>query len=468
MNSAIIHFGMHKTGSSSIQQSLAERLDDPGFRYVTTGVANSSGGIAIGFLDDPATYQGSRKTGMSGSQLEHRRQIIRQRLSAQLRSERSSGACTILSAEYISTMKSGDFTSLCDFFAEHGYAVTAVGYIRSPKSYMESAFQQRVQGGFNTFELSKVYPHYRYHFDKFDAILGRERVRFWHFDPRSFAGGCVVQDFCRRLGIAFPPANVVRTNEGLSRPAVSLLFAYRRFGPEFGVGPTVIRENLLLAQRFAQLRGPKLRFHSSLVAPILEEQRDDLAWMEERLGTSLSEDMTRDDGSAICSEGDLLVFVPEALQWLAEQLGPDYADKWRPDMSPQEVAEWVHLLRLKLAGSDAWIQRKRESSPLTHRKDMDIMEMVRRARESAPDLFEGMPDKAAAALLLEAFRQVGEAIESTDEGMVRVAGLGQFQVRQSERERDGTSTTVKRVMFRPESAKPQRPRKSEGTLPGEA
>ena len=99
---------------------------------------------------------------------------------------------------------------------------------------------------------------------------------------------------------------------------------------------------------------------------------------------------------------------------------------------------------------------------------MDIMEMVRRARESAPDLFEGMPDKAAAALLLEAFRQVGEAIESTDEGMVRVAGLGQFQVRQSEREREGTSTTVKRVMFRPESAKPQRPRKSEGTLPGEA
>ena len=451
---------MHKTGSSSIQRSLAERLDDPGFRYVTTGVANSSGGIAIGFLHDPATYQGSRKTGMSDSQLEQRRQIIRQRLSAQLRRDGTPGATALLSAEYISAMKAGDFSNLCDFFAAHGYAVTAVGYIRSPKSYMESAFQQRVQGGFNAFEIPRVYPYYRNHFEKFDAVLGRQRVRFWYFDPSSFTGNCVVQDFCRRLGITFHPENVVRTNEGLSRSAVSLLYAYRRFGPEFGVGPTVIRENLLLSQQVAQLRGPKLRFHSSLVAPVLEEQRDDVAWMEERLGTSISEDLTRDDDGAIRSEQELLVFVPEALQWLAQQLGPDYIEKCHPQMAPDEVADWMHLLRLKLAGNDEWVRRKRKVYPtMFRRKDMDIMEIVQRAKQAAPELFEGVPDDAAAALLVEAFKQVGETVETTDEGIVNVTGLGQFQVRQAERERDGMSKTVKRVTFRPEPAKVPRPRR---------
>jgi nucleoid DNA-binding protein len=92
---------------------------------------------------------------------------------------------------------------------------------------------------------------------------------------------------------------------------------------------------------------------------------------------------------------------------------------------------------------------------------MDIREIICRAKENTPELAEGMSDSAAAALLSDAFKQVSEAIEATDDGMIKVPGLGQFQIRQAERERDGQSRAVRRVTFRPEARK--RLRKPEAT-----
>jgi hypothetical protein len=71
-------------------------------------------------------------------------------------------------------------------------------------------------------------------FEKFDDVLGRENVRLWKFDPPSFPNGCVVQDFCTRLGIALPRERVIRVNASISREAVQLLYTYRKLGRNFG------------------------------------------------------------------------------------------------------------------------------------------------------------------------------------------------------------------------------------------
>lgn len=452
MASAIIHFGMHKTGSSSIQQSLAERLDDSKFRYLSLGSSNSSGSIAVGFRRNPENYHGSKKRGSTREDLRLERQAIHRNLTAALTSNDARKATPILSAEYVSVMKAGEFGDLCDFFGRHGYDVTAVGYVRSPKGFMESAFQQRLKGGYKAFDVANMYPDYRRNFEKFESVLGKERVRLWHFDTESFPGGCVVQDFCGKIGIRFRPQDVIRVNEGMSLPALSLLYAYRKFGPGYGVGATVIRENHLLNTKVAELRGPKLRFHSSLVAPVIEAEREDIAWMEQRLGTSLAEDLARDDGRAIRSEEELLTFAPESLQWLAEQLGPDYTARWRPDMSAQQVADWMHAMRVKLANEDERLQgRIFAAAPARNNGgDMTITDLVQRARQSAPQKLKDISDEAAAVLLREAFALIGKQIASTDEGMVKVAGLGQFRVRKVEATPDGVKAATRRTLFKAE------------------
>ena len=71
--------------------------------------------------------------------------------------------------------------------------------------------------------------------------------------------------------------------------------------------------------------------------------------MQEKLGRPLAEDLEKDDTTAINREEDLLEFAPEATYWLAEQLGDDYVKSWNNRMTPEQVAEWMHLLRHKLS-----------------------------------------------------------------------------------------------------------------------
>jgi hypothetical protein len=239
------------------------------------------------------------------------------------------------------------------------------------------------------------------------------------------------------------------------------LFAYRKFGPGFGVGPTVLRENRRLASRVAKLSGPKLRLHSSLVAPVIAERREDIEWMEARLGVSLAEDLAAHDEGAIRSEEDLLRFSPETLQWLAEQLGGDYVQRWRPRMGPREVADWMHQLRMQLATADDQQLDASDGMPVAHRPSSQrfvrddvgttVEELVQMARRSAPGL-KSLGDEDAEALVREVFRQIRQEIDSTPEGKIAVGGLGLFRARQGKRERNGRVVPVKRVSFR--SGKP--------------
>ncbi len=355
----IVHFGMPKTGTTSIQLSLMRRLSDARFHYVKLEHANASYAVATGFKSDAAKFHRHRKEGTSPERLQQLKEDAVRRLNGEL--EAAAGRTAILSAEVIFGFDEGELANLCGALEKHSPALTAVGYIRRPKEFIESTFQQLVKGGRSEFAVDRLFPSYRKRVEKLDAVLGRKNTLLWPFEAGSFPGGCIVRDFCGRLGITFRAEDVTRTNEGLSRPALALLYAYRKFGPGYGVGPGVMRENKLLVKRIRKLPGPRMRLHSSLIAPVVEARAREIAWMEERLGASLAEPLASHDEGAVRSEQDLLSFTPESLRWLAHELGPEYAGRWRPDMSPREVADWMQILRDKMAREER-LERSRDGA----------------------------------------------------------------------------------------------------------
>jgi hypothetical protein len=342
----IVHFGLPKTGTTSIQHSLSRRLADARFHYVDFGDMDANYAVATAFKADP-----HKRRHLKRGTLPDELPLLRERILRKLRAEldAAGGRTAVLSAEIISSLKEAELRDLHAVLANSGAEVTAAGYARRPKEAMESLFQQQVRSGRDAFGMNRLFPGYRSRIQKLDTVLGRKSVQVWLFDPASFPGQCVVRDFCSRLEIAFQPKDVIRANRGLSRPALALLYAYRRFGPGYGAGQRMQGENRRLIRRLRDLAGPKARLHSSLVAPILEKRREVIQWMEDRLEASLAEDLTAHDDGAIRSENDLLEFSPESLRWLAEALGPQFAGRWRPDPTPGEVAEWMHLLRGKVA-----------------------------------------------------------------------------------------------------------------------
>ncbi len=348
MSACIIHYGMPKTGSSSIQTYLLRSLADPRFFNIDLGRRGSGNLIATAFRAHPEQHHRSIKRGLAPAEVQQEIASIRTALAREL--ERVDGRTALLSAELLANFSVMEFAALCDFIRPHAAEISAVGYVRSPLAFMESVFQQRVKSGTGSFRLEQNYPRYRERFEKFETVLGRERVAYWSFAPASFPGSCVVQDFCARLGIRCDGAAVQRVNDSLSLPAIRLLYAYRKYGPGFGAGERALQENGLLKARLRELGGPPLRFHAALVRPVLDARRADIAWMEERLQHPFAESPVVDH-NAVQGEADLLRYCPESIAWLASQLGCSPLDALT--IEPPEVARLMHELRIRLAAATA-------------------------------------------------------------------------------------------------------------------
>ena len=84
---------------------------------------------------------------------------------------------------------------------------------------------------------------------------------------------------------------------------------------------------------------------------------------------------------------------------------------------------------------------------------MNIKEIVQQVKARVPEQFGKLPEAPAARLLREAFAVVLGELESTDNGVVKIGGLGTFRIRLVEVEIDGKPKMVKRVMFLPVPAK---------------
>ena len=454
MKRCVIHFGMFKTGSSSIQGSFWKQLDNSKWKYLNTDAPNHGGLLSTIMQKDPPARHVLRGK-IDEEAFARRKRNLKELFIKELDSDTEN---LLISAEWLSSdaYRYSELLAFRDLVASHVDNITVVGYVRPPKGYMESSFQEKLKHA-NTrkLELEDHYPNYRIRIEKLDKAFGLDNVLLWRFDPSTFPNGCVVQDFCARLGIDFPVASIKKINESLSREAIAFLYTYLQYGPGIPADQRIDRDNKLLTERLATLRGSKMRFSWHAVLPILKENRDDIGWTERRMGESLKiaqEKEARED-NAIRSEEDFLVYKPDDLRWLAEQLGADYEKRWHPEMTPQEVADWMHILRTKLtteAGLAAIDHHTANAAlpPLKGptREKITITALVQQAKQTVPEL-ESLPDDKAAALLGEVFRQVGQYIHNTEEGALHIDGLGKILVRQINQAKNGQRVTTKRALL---------------------
>ena len=79
---------------------------------------------------------------------------------------------------------------------------------------------------------------------------------------------------------------------------------------------------------------------------------------------------------------------------------------------------------------------------------MKAIEIVESIKQSNPKLLGKMPEKRAATLVQSVLAELGKQLDAVDNGVVKVQGLGNFRIKQVEREKDGQKVTLKRVSFR--------------------
>jgi hypothetical protein len=74
-------------------------------------------------------------------------------------------------------------------------------------------------------------------------------------------------------------------------------------------------------------------------------------------------------------------------------------------------------------------------------------ELVERIKEKKPKILGTVPEKKAIVLIQMALAELGRHIAAAEVGVVRVPGMGRFQSRMVEREKDGKKVNLKRIVF---------------------
>ena len=83
MKTCILHFGMAKTGSTSIQATLLRAPADEAFHYLTLGNGNAGRALATAFMPNARKFQPNRKQGLSGKDLRGRKDDVLAQLEQQ-------------------------------------------------------------------------------------------------------------------------------------------------------------------------------------------------------------------------------------------------------------------------------------------------------------------------------------------------------------------------------------------------
>lgn len=345
-----IHIGMPKTGSTSIQSHLEKRRRGPGWRFIVIGkLANMNREMHAMFGTHPERWYWFKKQGMGREEIQQQGALMRDRLAKAI--TRSTEENLILSSEALTLIRPRGIRALHDFLKPLCDEIKVVGYVRPPTDFTISSFQQAVKNGANSFSRVEG-PLYQFRFEKFDKIFGRKNVILRKFQPAAFTDKCIVVDFCELLGIEPPQAGEVeRLNESLCREACGILYAYHKFGPGYGVGSDVIRENSNLIRPLLAMEGPRFRFSHEFLQGATENLGADVAWMESRLGISLAETV-RNAPTDVTGEDDLLRISRQAcIDFIArfrEIHGVDVNDSMIPaedPVDPQKVADLVEHCR---------------------------------------------------------------------------------------------------------------------------
>lgn len=324
----LLHFGMQKTGSTSLQRTFHRAGAWGNCLYLAWG-GSQSNRIAA-FRRECRNLREFR----AGLDAAFGRDI-----------RESSAEHVVISSEDLPFLDDSGFLALLEVLRATGRDLRTAGYVRKPVSFMESIFQERLKKRAMTVgDLPGLYPKYRRKFAKFHRAARQQGVprQFWLFDPAHLRGGCIVEDFCHRTGLDMPPGPVVTDNVSLSLPAIRLLHVFRTFGGAAVEKSTRPDNGRQLVNGLTGLKGPKFRLHSRLTGPMLERHAADIAWMEQRLKQDLSEDIAAHDATAISDIDDLLRIGDPEITWLRDA---GFADgDLTADAPPERIARAVARL----------------------------------------------------------------------------------------------------------------------------
>jgi hypothetical protein len=224
MDRLILHVGMHKTATSSIQKTLAANAHDlmgQGFHYPIfvrdgTKIDNHSIPVFSLFSDNPKKYHINFKLCAVGRLVEIN-EGYRQQLSRALEQE----CDVIISGEDISVLSKEGLKNFYDFISKFNKRVELYCAVRRPYSLACSAIQEGIKNGSVVLE-DMVAPQRSKNIDTIKRVFSNEDINFYNFEAECQKSEGPVLSFLNRVGVDAGNFEWVSANAGLGNVTTRL------------------------------------------------------------------------------------------------------------------------------------------------------------------------------------------------------------------------------------------------------
>lgn len=296
----VLHVGMHKTGSSSIQKSLRNvelEIREKGVFY--PDVPPNSANPGIGLYSAYSENQGYYQILKWGYDTPEKLSKLKHEVFETIESAVKHPDCTtvILSGEDLCMLLPDRVAQLAEHMRSLSEDVSVIVYVRDPIGYATSAAQELVRGGEL---LSRVYlypptPKYSDRIGPYLDAFGRDVVDIRVFPPRG-AGVGVVADFTAAAGLSEEVRGMipeVRTNTSMSEFATHIMSAANRKFPPLKDGKVNNDRALNLEHWIDRIAGGKFRLPDFSAERVIAQARADVDWLSEQLGFEPFPDWTK-------------------------------------------------------------------------------------------------------------------------------------------------------------------------------
>ena len=230
----LVHFGMPKTGTTTLQRTFALNADvlRASGVYYPKGLRYSSANhrIAAFCVMDPSSYPRHMREFQSQEVSESLFRELTDTINAELARQRP--ALLLLSSETLFA-KIKQYKSQKYFSWLHGFGGTVdfVAYLRSPVSAYLAACQQKLRASCRI-KLLKPHP-YRLVIQSYEQVFPKHSIALLPFERDQLIDADIVADFCTRhlAACCIDSARLVRaddSNTSLSAEAMALVMLYRR------------------------------------------------------------------------------------------------------------------------------------------------------------------------------------------------------------------------------------------------
>lgn len=301
MKNIILHIGIPKTASSSIQEFLyynRESLLKEGVYYPKSWEQNHSCPIQSIFGENPELYHGNIKASRNGETLNN---YIKSRYDSIVNElENCESDTFIFSSEdlaFISKDSLKEIKTFLERFAPNA-KITIIAYVRELLNWHISALQEQVKGELYSIEGVKVKSKfYSRIFNKYIELFGKSNIKVFAFEEIVKTKNGIINHFLKQAGFNGSKIySINKKNAGISHIALDIISFINSKEPLIIDGELNDKRFFGDTHPIHKLRGDKFSLNNSGKKNIYNSNEGELKWLFDNFDISYSVDEKKSTG----------------------------------------------------------------------------------------------------------------------------------------------------------------------------